>query len=171
MKEVKNPSKLFLEHRIEKSPGSSITVVMEGNRPLLFEIQALTVATAFGYPRRTTSGFSTNRLQVLIATIEKRTGVKLSKHDVYLNVAGGFTVKEYAADLAVCLAIVSAVKNKPIKSNTIAFGEVGLNGELRKVSRQKRRVQEATKLGYTNIISPENTQTLKQAISKALPRK
>ncbi|MBN1162756.1 DNA repair protein RadA [Patescibacteria group bacterium] len=170
MREVKNPSELFLEHRIEKSPGSSITVIMEGNRPLLFEIQALTIPTSFGYPKRTTSGFSNNRLQVLIATIEKRTGVKLSNHDVYLNVAGGFSVKEYAADLSVCLAIISAVKNKPLKVNTLAFGEVGLSGEIRKVSQQKRRVQEAEKLGYKNIISPENTKTLKEAVSESLSK-
>jgi DNA repair protein RadA/Sms len=168
MKEVRNPSELFLEHRVENSAGSCVTVVMEGNRPLLFEIQALTVATAFGYPRRTTSGLGTNRLQVLIATIEKRAGVSLSSQDVYLNVAGGFSVKEYGADLGVCLAIASAVRNKPLKPGTVAFGEVGLNGEIRKVSQQKRRIAEAKKLGYKNVISPATTRSLKQAIQLAL---
>ncbi len=130
MKEITNPSELFLEQRMEGASGSCVTIVMEGYRPILFEVQALTVKTSFGYPRRTASGFNANRLQVLIATLEKRAGLNLSGHDVYLNIAGGFKVSEYAADLAVCLAIVSALKDIPIKKRTAVFGEVGLSVEI-----------------------------------------
>lgn len=168
MSEVKNPSELFLEQKLDKAPGSIVTVIMEGQRSLLFEIQALTVSTSFGYPKRTTSGFNVNRLQLLIATLEKRSGIRLSNHDVYLNIAGGFNVKEYAADLAVCLSVVSALKDKPVKKGTVAFGEVGLNGELRKVPHQERRLKEAKKLGYKSVISPSNTKTLREAIKKVI---
>jgi DNA repair protein RadA/Sms len=164
MKEVANPSELFLGQMLKKSPGSCVTVVMEGQRPLLFEIQALTVRTNFGYPRRTTSGYNANRLQVLLAILEKRCSVNLSSHDVYLSVAGGFKVSEYAADLAVCAAIASAIKDKPLKPKSVVFGECGLNGEIRKVPHQDRRVKEAKKLGYSNIISAENARTVKEAL-------
>jgi len=167
MKEVKNPSELFLEQRLSSSPGSCVTVVMEGFRPLLFEIQALTTKTSFGYPRRTASGFSNNRLQVLIAILEKRARINLSNHDVYLSVAGGFKVKEYASDLAVCLAIASSIKDTPLKEGTVAFGECGLSGEIRKVTASERRSSEATKLGFSNLITPTNTKTLLNAINKA----
>ncbi|KKS75140.1 MAG: repair protein radA protein [candidate division WWE3 bacterium GW2011_GWA2_42_9] len=109
MKEVKNPSELFLEEHVAGTSGSCIAVVMEGYRPLLFEVQALTIRTSFGYPRRTASGFNANRLQVLVATIEKRTGIDLSGHDIYLNIAGGFKISEYAADLAVCIAVIEII--------------------------------------------------------------
>ncbi len=167
MEEVSNPSKLFLEQRLEKSPGSCVTVVMEGYRPILFEIQALTIKTSFGYPKRTASGFNVNRLQVLLATLEKRAGLDLGSYDVYLNIAGGFKVNEYAADLAVCLAIVSSINNKPLKQNTAAFGECGLNGEIRRVAHQEKRIKEARRLGYINIISPEKVRSISGAIKLA----
>jgi len=141
---------------------------MEGYRPLLFEIQALTVPTNFGYPRRTSSGFSNTRLQVLIAILEKRAGLNLSNHDVYVNVAGGFKVSEYAVDLAVCLAIASSLKDKPLKEGVAAFGECGLNGEIRKVSHQEKRSGEARKLGYDVVISSDNTKNIFEAIKKSL---
>lgn len=168
MNEIKNPSELFLKQRAEKSSGSCVTVVMEGNRPLLFEVQALTVPTSFGYPRRTSSGFNNNRLQVLIAVLEKRAGINLSNHDVYVNIAGGFKVTEYAADLAVCLAITSSLKDKPIKENIVAFGECGLNGEVRKVSHQVKRSDEAKKLGYSDVLSSDNIKSISKAIQKSL---
>lgn len=167
MKEVKNPSKMFLSEKI-RSSGSCVTVVMEGFRPILFEIQALTTRTSFGYPRRTASGFNVNRLQVLIAILEKRCSLNLSNFDVYVNVAGGLKVSEYAADLAVCLAITSSIKDKPIKGKTAAFGECGLSGEIRKVSNQEKRIKEAQKLGYTRIISPRSVKKLKEAVNLAL---
>ena len=168
MREVSNPSEMFLEEKSDTS-GSCVSVVVEGFRPILFEIQALTTKTAFGYPRRTTSGFPTNRLQVLIAILEKRCGLNLSDQDVYVNVAGGFKVNEYAVDLAVCLAIASSLKDKPLKNKTVAFGEVGLSGEIRNVSHQDKRIKEARKLGYTNITSPKKTKSVRDALKSALP--
>ncbi len=168
MREVKNPSELFLEEHVSGTSGSCITVVMEGYRPLLFEVQALTVRTSFGYPRRTASGFNANRLQVLVATIEKRTGIDLSGYDIYLNVAGGFKISEYAADLAVCLAIISSAKDLPVKEKSVVFGEIGLNGEVRRVSHSEKRAKEAQKLGFERIISPDTVKNLREAVSKGL---
>lgn len=167
MEEVSNPSKLFLDQKLDKSSGSCVAVVMEGFRPILFEVQALTIKTAFGYPKRTASGFNVNRLQVLLATLEKRAGLDLGNYDVYLNIAGGFKVNEYAADLAVCLAIASSIKDTPLKENTLAFGECGLNGEVRRVTHQEIRIKEAKKLGYTNVISPEKVRSISGAIKLA----
>jgi len=167
MTEIKNPSDMFLQDTKDNVSGSVITVTMEGFRPLLFEIQALTVNTAFGYPRRTTTGYSPNRLQVLLAIVEKRAGVNVSNNDVYLNVVGGFKITEYSADLAACLAIISSLKNKPLKPHTAIFGECGLGGEVRRVSHMDKRIKEAKKLGYKNIINPENAKTLSEAIRLA----
>jgi DNA repair protein RadA/Sms len=168
IKEVKNPSDLFLKQRMANSAGSCVTVVMEGYRPLLFEIQALTVKTSFGYPRRTASGFSNTRLQVLIAILERRAGLNLSSYDVYLSVAGGFKVSEYAADLAVCLAIASSIKDIPVKEGLVAFGECGLNGEIRRVAHQDKRSNEAKKLGYPDVISSDSVKSISEAVSKSL---
>lgn len=168
MIEVDNPSELFLSEKDKKAAGSCVSVVMEGFRPILFEIQALTTKTSFGYPVRTASGFNINRLKVLIAILEKRAEMDLSNHDVYVNIAGGFKVSEYATDLAVCLAIASSYKNKPIPSKTAAFGEVGLGGEIRKVTHQDKRVKEAKNLGYTDIVSPHNTRSVNEVVKKVL---
>lgn len=166
--EVTNPSELFLSERLDKTAGTCVTVTMEGQRPLLFEIQALTTSTAFGYPRRTASGFNANRLNVLIAILEKRCKMNLSNQDVFINVAGGYKVDEYACDLAVCLAIVSSLKNIPLGSILAAFGEVGLAGEIRKVSHEDKRLKEAKKLGYSDIIHPGTAKSLPQALKKFL---
>lgn len=166
MTAVENPSELFLSQMLSKTTGSCVTVVMEGFRPLLFEVQALTVKTDFGYPKRTATGFNANRLQVLIALMEKRLRLNLKSYDVYLNVAGGFKISEYAADLAVCMAIASSVKDSPVKEKTVVFGECGLSGEIRRVSHQEKRIAEAKKLGYTNVISPENVKSLFDAMGK-----
>ncbi len=166
MREVKNPSELFLDNQ-SKTSGSCVSVVMEGYRPLLFEVQALAVKTSFGYPKRTASGFNSNRLQVLIATIEKRTNINLGSYDIYLNVAGGFKIAEYAADLAVCMAIISSVKDLAVDERVAFFGEVGLNGEIRRVSHSEKRIKEAKRLGYLNVVSPENVKNLNEAVSKA----
>lgn len=164
MQEVANPSELFLSQTLKNAPGSCVTVVMEGQRPLLFEVQALTVKTSFGYPRRTTSGYNVNRLQLLIAILEKRCNLNLGSYDVYVNVAGGFKISEYAADLAVCAAIASSLKDKPIKPKTIVFGECGLSGEVRRVTHHERRIKEAKKMGFTNVISAENTRSIKEIL-------
>lgn len=164
MREVSNPSEIFLNQRDLDAPGSCVTVVMEGYRPLLFEIQALTSKTTFGYPVRTASGFNANRLKVLIATIEKRTGLNLSNHDVFINVAGGFKVSEYSCDLAVCLAIISSLKDYSLPKDLCAFGEVGLLGEVRQVPYSQKREKEAKKLGFKKVISAPTYSNLKDAL-------
>ena len=167
MVEVENPSEIFLSER-SNSAGSCISVVMEGFRPILFEVQALTTPTAFGYPVRAASGFSMNRLKVLIAILEKHAKLDLRINDVYLNIAGGFKISEFSADLAVCLAIASSIKRKPIGKKFAAFGEVGLGGEIRKVAFMDKRIKEAHKLGYTSVVSPVDTRSLAEAIAKVL---
>jgi len=168
MREVKNPSKLFLGDEKEKPSGTCVTVVMEGFRPLLFEIQALTVKTSFGYPKRTASGYNVNRLHVLLATLEKRCNLKVSDYDVYLSVSGGYKVSEYSCDLAVCLAIASSLKEKPVKPSVVAFGECDLSGGVRRVPYQEIRTKEVKKLGYSSVINPDTASTINQAIKKAL---
>ena len=166
MEQVNDPSKLFLSERLEAASGSCVTVVMEGFRPILFEIQALTTRTTFGYPVRTTSGFNVNRLKVLIAILEKRCGLNLGTHDVFVNVAGGFKISEYAADLAVCLAVASSLKEKPVGSKVLAFGECGLSGEIRRVAHEEKRIKEAKKLGFDSVISPSSVKSIKEAVEK-----
>lgn len=168
MIEVTNPSTLFLNNSENITSGSCTGVIMEGYRPLLFEVQALSVKTNFGYPKRTTSGFNTNRLTVLIAILEKRCGLNLGSYDVYLNIAGGLKVSEHACDLAVCLALVSSIKDIPLDKHMVGFGEVGLGGELRKVSFGDKRTTEAKRLGYTKVISPDTAKSLYDAINIAL---
>jgi len=145
--EIKNPSELFLAQRLV-NPGSAVTVILEGTRPLLIEIQALVIPTHFGYPKRTSSGFDLNRLNLLAAVISKKTKLDLANFDIYLNVVGGIKANEPAADLAVCAAIISSCKNKAIPQNLCFFGEVGLLGEVRKVPRQKDRENEIKTLGF-----------------------
>lgn len=171
MREVKNPSEIFLSTATEATSGSCITVVMEGQRPLFLEIQALTIKTMFGYPRRTTSGYNVNRLQLLLAILEKRCGLSLSNHDVYLNVAGGMKISENASDLAVCIAIASSFSEKPLPADTVVFGECGLGGEIRKVPNQEKRIKEATHLGYKNVVSPSKYNMVKKAVENVLGKK
>jgi DNA repair protein RadA/Sms len=154
--EIKNPSKLFLSDRVENVPGSAVTVVMEGSRPLLLEIQALTVPTQLAIPRRVANGFDYNRLQLLIAILQKRMNVPLGSADVFVNVSGGFKIEEPGADLAVCLAILSSYHNLPLDPKIAAFGEVGLLGEIRAIGGGERRTNEAKRLGYGKIINSSN---------------
>jgi len=162
--EVNNPSDVFLEERQKNVPGSCVAIVMEGTRPVLVEIQALVVPSQLAMPRRVASGIDQRRLQLLVAVLSKRLRLPLATDDVYVNVAGGLNLKEPAADLAVCLAIVSSFKNKPIGAKTAAFGEVGLLGEIRKVSWSEKRIKEAKKLGYSQIISPGTAKDLSTAV-------
>lgn len=162
MKEVDNPSELFLgKHHDPGSssrsndPGSIVIATLEGTRPLLVEVQALTVATQIPIPRRIGTGISNNRLQMLIAIIQKHLRLPLGNFDVFVNVASGIKVFEPAADLGICLAIVSSFKNIPLPRKTVAIGEVGLLGEIRNVIGLERRIKEAKKLGFTHIISPK----------------
>ena len=163
MVEVKNPSKMFLETR-QNAPGSAVVPVMTGLRPVLVEIQALVTKTNLAIPRRTGSGIDNNRLQLLVAVLQKRLGLPLYDQDIFVNVTGGLKVFEPAADLAICMAIISSFKDSVMPQNTAFIGEVGLLGELRSVRSIDRRVTEAKKLGFTNIISPENVKNLTQAV-------
>lgn len=152
--EVKNPSQFLLTGRSGRVSGTIITACLEGIRPLLIEIQALVSTTCFGLPRRTTVGFDANRLGLLLAVLEKRQGLLLGNQDVYLNAVGGFRLVEPAADLAVALAVASSFRDRALLENLVAFGEVGLNGEIRPVPRVLQRVREAVNLGFTSIMIP-----------------
>jgi DNA repair protein RadA/Sms len=153
--EVTNPSQLLLKDRAKQIPGSIITCIMEGSRPLLVEVQALVTKAGFGYPQRKTSGYDQKRLQLLLAVLTKRIGLRISDQDIHINVVGGVKIKEPSADLAVCLAIVSALKNIPLSNALSAMGEVGLGGEVRPVINIEKRLEESAKLGYNQIIIPD----------------
>lgn len=150
---VKNPSAALLAER-QDADGSVVLATLEGTRPLLVEIQALVNPTNFGYPKRTASGFDLNRLNLLIAVLERRTKLDLSQSDVYINVVGGLKLVDPAADLAVCMAVASAAVGRRLATGTVVFGEVGLGGEVRSVISAEKRVSEAKKLGFTNAIGP-----------------
>jgi DNA repair protein RadA/Sms len=152
--EVKNPSEAFLQTGTENIAGSAISCFCEGTRAFLVEIQALVSPVLFGYPQRKTSGFDSNRLQMLSAVIAKRANLNLNTQDIHLNVVGGFKIKEPALDLAVAAAIISAMKNKPIDRQTVILGEIGLGGEIRHVQNLERRLSEAEKLNFTTAIIP-----------------
>lgn len=153
---VKNPSAALLAERRD-ADGSVVLATMEGTRPLLVEIQALVNSTSFGYPKRTASGFDLNRLNVLIAVLERRTKLNLSDKDIYINVVGGLKLNDPAADLAICMAIASAAAGRRLNDGIVVFGEVGLGGEIRSVQGVERRVAEAKKLGFTEAIAPKPT--------------
>jgi DNA repair protein RadA/Sms len=155
LREVKNPSEFMLNGRPEDATGSVVACVMEGTRPILVEIQALTSRTNFGMPRRTAAGTDYNRVNLLMAVLEKRMGLSLSECDAYVNVVGGMRVNEPALDLAIVLAILSSYKDKVIPQGAIVFGEVGLSGEIRAVSMAAKRVAEAAKLGFNTCIMPK----------------
>lgn len=153
--EVENASASLLAER-GKSDGSVVLATMEGNRPLLVEIQALVNPTHFGYPKRTASGFDLNRLTLLIAVLEKRTKLDLSDKDVFINVVGGLRLVDPAADLAVCMAVASATAERRLDDELVVFGEVGLGGEVRRVTNVASRVREARKLGFKHAVAPES---------------
>lgn len=163
MSAVENPSQKFLEER-QVNAGSVITCVMEGTRPFLVEIQALAEKSHFANPIRRTSGFDSGRLQMLLAIISKRAGVKVGDQDIYVNVVGGIKVKETAVDLAVATAILSSVKEKIIPADTVVLGELGLGGEVRNIPFLDRRLKEAKRLGFKNSLSPKNTKNLKEVL-------
>lgn len=153
--EVENPSEYLLSGKPEDASGSVVACLMEGSRPILIEIQALVCRTNFGIPRRTAAGCDANRVNLLMAVLEKRLNLKLGECDAYVNIAGGIRMNEPAIDLGIVLALVSSYKNSPIDERTICFGEVGLSGEVRAVSTPSQRVAEAKKLGFTTIVLPK----------------
>jgi len=162
--EVKNPSELFLSEWKDNLPGSVIFPSVQGDRPILVEVQALVTPSLFGNPRRVATGVDHSRLQNIIAVLTKFGKLPLGTCDVVVNVAGGMNIKEPAMDLAVAVAIYSAVKNKALKENTVVFGELGLLGEVRRVSFDKKRMEEAKKLGFNSIIQPDGLKNIIEAM-------
>ncbi len=156
LREVKNPSEYMLFGKAEDASGSVITCTMEGTRPLMIEIQALLCRSNFGIPRRQATGMDFNRVNLLMAVIEKRGGLQIGDQDAYVNIAGGIKINEPAMDLATVLAIISSYRNKAIDSKTVAFGEVGLSGEVRAVNNARLRVMEAKKLGFKTVVLPKS---------------
>ena len=155
LREVANPSELFLSERDLGSPGTAVFAGIEGSRPLLVEIQALVAPTALGTPRRAVVGWDPSRLSMVLAVLEAHCGVRLAGHDVYLNVAGGLRINEPAADLAAAAALVSSLVNAPLPADAVYFGEVSLSGAIRPVAQGAGRLKEAAKLGFTRAVIPE----------------
>lgn len=184
LQEVPNPSALFLDERPQGVSGSVVIPSIEGSRPLLVEVQALVGETAYGSPRRTVTGVNPNRVSLLLAVLEKRAGLHLADRDVFVNVAGGVRLDEPAADVAIALAMASSFLEKPLPEGLVAFGEVGLAGEVRAVDRARQRVAEAKKFGFTQCVLPRSSAadvqemgvdcwsaaTLTQALEAALER-
>lgn len=160
MCEIDNPSSVLLSEKNENVAGSIVVASIEGTRPILVELQALTATSVFGMPRRTANGIDYNRLTLLIAVLEKRTGLPLGNQDVYLNIVGGIKINEPALDLGIILAVSSSFKNIPIPNDVIAIGEVGLTGEVRSVNQIEKRIKEAEKLGFKKCIIPESNKKL-----------
>ena len=154
--EVKNPSEVFLSERDKEISGSAITASIEGTRPILLEVQALVTPSNFGNPQRVATGFDYRRLSILLAVLEKRSGLRLSANNVFLNMAGGVKIDEPAIDLAVCCSIASSLMDKVVNSKTVLIGEVGLGGEVRSVGHIEKRIQEAEKLGFEKVLIPLN---------------
>lgn len=154
LRSVPNPSAALLAER-QVSDGSIVLATMEGSRPLLVEVQALVNPTSYGYPKRTASGIDLNRVNLLVAMLERRTKLKLAERDIYINIVGGIKLTEPAADLAVCMAIASAAKGMQLSKNAVVFGEVGLSGEVRHVPFMEKRIAEAKKLGFEAAIGPK----------------
>ena len=154
MREVRNPSEVFLQERAGNAAGSAIAVTLEGSRPILLEVQALTANSALGMPRRTANGFDSNRVQMLVAVLSKRVGLPLGGQDIYVNIVGGLRVVEPAVDLAVVVAMASSFRERPVDRTSVVIGEVGLSGELRSVNQIERRLNEAMRLGFRRAIIP-----------------
>jgi DNA repair protein RadA/Sms len=169
MSEVANPSQVFIAERSSGSPGSAVVVTLEGTRPLLVEVQALTSHTGNAQPRRTANGFDVNRLLMLVAVLAKRVGLPLYNQDIYVNIVGGLRIGEPAADLAVALAIASSFRNRRIDPDLVLVGEIGLSGELRSISQLERRLGEAAKLGFRRALTPSSSQTPEIAGLQAQP--
>ena len=169
MIEVQNPSELLLSKRARDASGSAVACGMEGTRPLLVDVQALVARSFLAAPRRAADGLDSGRVALLLAVLEKRAGMRLFDKDVYLNVAGGLSLSEPAADLPLCAAVVSSLTDTPLPADTVIFGEVGLSGEVRAVSHASRRVAEAARLGFTRCVLPrENLRGLPETAGMTL---
>ena len=163
LRPVPNPSQLFLAERPANVPGSAVLCTIEGSRPILVEVQALVSSATYGNAQRTANGLDRSRLALLLAVLDKRAGLNLATDDVFVNVAGGLSIDEPAADLAVLSAVASSLRNRPIPSNVVVFGEVGLAGEVRATSQAALRVKEAAQLGFTRCVLPEGNLSPKDA--------
>lgn len=168
LREVRNPSEAFLEERSAMAPGTTVAVTMEGSRPILVEVQALATPSNFSMPRRSANGLDANRLQLLVAVLQKRVGLGLGTQDVYANVVGGMRINEPAADLAIAVAVASSLREKPVDPGTVCIGEIGLAGEIRSVNNLERRIQEASRLGFRRAIVPERSGNIPAASSLGL---
>ncbi len=164
--EVDNPSALFLAERQGNVSGSCVFAGIEGSRPVLVEIQALVSSTGYSSPKRAVVGWDSNRLAMVLAVLEARGGYNLSSQDVYLNIAGGLKISEPAADLAVAMAVISSLTNKPLPADAVIFGEIGLSGEIRAVSQPNSRLKEAKKLGFNSAIIPATYNKDKKPLTK-----
>ncbi|MCM1509024.1 MAG: DNA repair protein RadA, partial [Ruminococcus flavefaciens] len=156
LSEVENPSQMLISGRPKNTPGTCVACVMEGTRPLLAEIQGLVTPTGFGNPRRMTNGFDYNRMAMLIAVLEKRGGYFFNNMDTYINVVGGMKLDEPALDLTIAMALVSSLKDYALRDDVLAFGEIGLAGEIRAISHCEQRVKEASRLGFKRCIVPKH---------------
>lgn len=155
LNEVENPSMMLISGRPKNTSGSCVACIMEGSRPIMAEVQSLVTPTGFGTPRRMANGVDYNRMSMLIAVLEKRAGYFLGNMDCYINIIGGLKVDEPASDLSIALAIVSSLKDKPVPEDVLAFGEIGLGGEIRAVNYCEQRIKEAAKLGFRKCIVPK----------------
>ena len=164
--EVKNPSEIFLSEREKEITGSVVTSSIEGTRPILLEVQALVTPSSYGNPQRVATGFDYRRLSILLAVLERRANLKVGSYNVFLNMAGGLKIYEPSVDLAVCCAIASSYMDRNSKNKFVVVGEVGLGGEVRSVSHIDKRIQEAEKLGFENIVIPGNNLKTVKAKSK-----
>jgi DNA repair protein RadA/Sms len=156
LREVQNPSELFLSERRYGASGSTVVASIEGTRPILIEVQALVTPTSYGVPQRNTTGFDIRRLSLLLAVLEKRVGLHLGAQDVFVNIAGGVKIDEPAVDLGIAASITSSLRDVPVDSASVAVGEIGLGGEIRTIGNIDKRVQEAAKLGFKRIVVPAN---------------
>jgi DNA repair protein RadA/Sms len=159
LREIENPSQVFLSERKPGSTGSAVVAAIEGSRPLLLEVQALVAPTSYGLPQRTSTGFDQQRLQMLLAVLERRAGIRAGQYDVFVNIAGGVKVSEPAIDLGMALAIVSSLHDRPVRSDAVLVGEIGLGGEIRSVGQISRRINEARKLGFHSVAIPQSNRT------------
>ena len=156
LREVRNPSEVFLSERRQGTSGSTVVASIEGSRPILVEVQALVTPTSYGVPQRTTTGVDYRRLSLLLAVLEKRVGLRLGTYDVFVNIAGGVKIDEPAVDLGIATSITSSLRDVAVDSTSVAVGEIGLGGEIRTIGQIEKRVQEAAKLGFKRIIVPQN---------------
>ena len=166
---LNDPEKMFITSQKSKVPGSVVTSILEGTRPILVEVQALVVPTKMPYPKRVAQGIDSKRFEILLAILQRRANLPLYEYDCFVNIAGGISIKnDPSADLAICMAIASAFYNKPLSSHAVALGEVGLLGEIRQVNSQDKRIKDAKRLGYSVIISNKETKYLSDAVKKNL---